>query len=288
MLNEDIHIGLMPSTRNKAYQIEVTPDSQLTQEVICFGLPNDYGEQNNVIDAIEHFINYVGKIIGYYGEANFEIIYFYGNEDQLPQRFKLEYIPKETIYRRGKSLIQKGYQLEPRSHTKSKFKVKIPNEFVTTFSMPRILGGAKEYVRIIKMLSELSAVSIMPKFVQSERENFLGPHYFNLSRYNSLLKAEVYNITRKLGWPAREYRDNLTTEYFSIHRYLKFELTKALLRQEIILSLNKTLERISTVITPKIQIAINGLPTSTEIATIINELSKGIIGFSEAIDKVKL
>jgi hypothetical protein len=289
MLVEDLHLGLMPirGSRPRGYQVTLAPSNQESIEEICFGLPSFHGDPREPMEAVEDFVNYVAQIIGYDGEAFFEIVYFYEKEDQPPRRFRLEHIPRETLHRRIGGYIQKGFFRDTYSATKKDFKIEIPRDYVAHFEVPHNLGGPERHRQVLEKLIRLSDVSMTPKFAEPTGGHEIWPTYFDFSRYNSLHHSEVFRVTRHWGWIARQYDNPHTTEFFSVYRFLRFELTKAYLREEILRILNQTLGSIGTTMPPVIRVEVTGLPSSSEIQAIISQLAGGSIGFKEAINFTK-
>jgi hypothetical protein len=151
-----------------------------------------------------------------------------------------------------------------------------------------MIGGKKTLKHIYKNLRYASMT--VPEFISNSMKEsittneLLGSSEFSFAKYQEIRELSIAKITSKLGWPARNrFRDN-TLEYYQVHRQIIFAKNMALLRNYIVIEMNKLIHnRIGSY-----AITINGLPNYEDICKIQQDLISAKITLEEAYNKIQL
>jgi hypothetical protein len=206
----------------------------------------------------------------------------------MPKAFQLQPLPIGNVEERRKVFrqhIPKGVQ---KDRELEKDYVDIPKDQLIHIRMPKVIGGLKEYKKLLEDLKILSVTHLPPNFAVKEMaqpgfgSNF-SLDYFYRSNDHILTKK-----TKKIGWFMRWWLlpDKRTTEFYSIYRYLKFNMSKALIRETIINAINEALIRVGMRMQFTSKIAVSGITTSKEIEATISSYINGEIEFSEVYKRI--
>lgn len=287
MFIEDVHLGIMPiggRSENPDFAVKVEPLSEEVEELIRLGLPTHHGEPRNITEAVCDFMDEAVHALSYYGKAYYEIVYFYTDENRHKiEGFAVERIPNETV--RGKfgfywQLIPKK-ALEPGDKDARRF-IRLPREDLLILSFPRELGGI---MRLRKMLSQLQWLSkcTIPEFAMKDMNTQERTKGYDFAVYRENHERFLAKLTQHLGWMARQSFSERSLEFYQIYRLLKFEKTKAILREYILHKLNESLGIIGKEMKFSAQIRLEDIPSPKDYDNYMRQLIDGSLQFSKAL-----
>ncbi len=270
MFIDDLSRNIMPMRAN--FDIRIEPSSNEVEELIKLALSNPYEEpQNiklqNITEVVCDFIKIAAHNLACYGKAYYEIVYFYTDEKkQKIDSFAFENIPNHCI----KEKFGFYWQYIPPKIEEQKINIKrfnwIPKNNILVLCIPKQLGGVRKFRKLVA-------------------------HLQWLSKYNTLKEENIEFFlakeTSQLGWTARKMFNKKVLEFYQNYRYLKFEWTKAVLREYIIHRLNYTLEKIGRELGFNAKIIMEGTPSSQDYKNYVDKLLEGSLQFSEVF-KLKM
>lgn len=289
MFEEDIHLGIMPigaqSTRHD-FAITLVSSSAEVQELLMHGLPPYDHEAHSLTEAVCSFVDEAAHMMGLLGRSFYEIVYM-GKNLAHPTTFSLQQIQSKSVH----GLLGLYWQYVPRKVRTGEGGrlsplIRLPNRDLMILSFPAALGGVRGHHKLMRGLSIIDK-SFMPRFLMDDMElHQQTPTYDSIIHKESL---EIYlgKTTRRVGWNARSMQDDTCLEYYRIYRYVKFERSKALLREYILDRLNTTISKIGRKMGFKAQIQVQGLPSSKDLYSLFERLDKGEVQFSEAFDATR-
>ncbi|MCM8830818.1 MAG: hypothetical protein NC918_01305 [Candidatus Omnitrophica bacterium] len=293
MFMEDLHLGIMPiggRSTNPNFAVKIEPSSKEIEELMKLGLPTHHGEPHDITEAVCDFIDEVAHILAYYGKAYYEIVYFYADENKqkidsfrfenIPNHciketfgFYWQYLPKKIIESNGENIINRFNWL--------------PKKDILVFCIPRQLGGFRKFKKLLSELQWLSKCTI-PEFVIEDMAVKQQSNDYDFSVYRENQEIFLAKATSKLGWTARRTFMERTLEFYQIYRYLKFEKTKAILREYILHKLNYTLGKIGEKLGFNAKVKTEGIPSSQDYDNYMAKLIDGSLQFSEVVKLMRL
>jgi hypothetical protein len=108
---------------------------------------------------------------------------------------------------------------------------------------------------------------------------------FDFSNFRRTEATALASIAADSGWSGRSDFDRRASEFYIVHRYLRFERALVHLRSLAVDTLNGVLRRIGPVIGMECQVRIQGLPTSDDVQTAFDDLKAGRISATELIKR---
>lgn len=292
MLIDDLHLGIMPiggRSQNPNFAVKIDPPSKEVEELIRLALYTYHGEPQNLTEAICDFIDEAIHILAGYGKAYYEVVYFYTDESKLKiEKFEIDRIPNDNIYDTFGfywQFIPKKIVLE-REEIQKRF-IWLPKDDLLFLSFPNALGGIR---KLKKLLSELQWLSkfIMPEFAMKNMDLQQQTKGYDFPTYRENQETHLAKITRHLGWTARGTFYERSLEFYQIYRYLKFEKTKAILREYVLNKLNEKLEIIGDKMGFKARIKLEGVRSCEDYDHDIKLLIEGSLQFSEAVKRMRI
>jgi len=289
MFTEDIRLGIMPiggRSENPEFAIKLVPYDPITEERIIQGFNHSSYFRSHLVETICDFIERVALNLAYSGKVVYEIVYFYDDEKMNNiVGFTLDQLDINCIRNFGGfywQLLPKK-KIGDRNYTRFNY---ARRKDLIIFTFPKSLGGRLKLRKMIKVFKMLSKNSF-PKFVFEDMAGVQPPSGFELKIYKERQENLVASITRDIGWNARRLFSERSLESYEIYRYLKFEKTKAILRDYILSELNNALVKIGEKMHFNASIIIEGLPSPKEYDNWISQLVEGTISFSDAIGKTR-
>jgi hypothetical protein len=292
MLTEDLHLGIMPiggRSKNPQFQVAIEPADSKVEKLIIDGLPTHHGQPYNLSEAVSDFIEEAAQILAYYGKAYYEIVYYYENKDtKQPISFTLDSISNYNIH----GLFGFFWQFLPKKSMQydeektSRF-IWLPRNRIVQLKLPDVIGGPRTQKLVLKNLAWLSKETI-PKFAMDDMAKQQQQPGYDFMTYRRNRDVYLGKITKHIGWPVRSLLNDQASEFYQLHRYLKFEKTKAILREDILSKLNDVLKIIGEKIGFKAEIKITGLPSPTDFDAYIERLSTGELKFAEIVNIMKV
>ncbi len=274
MFAEDVHLAVMPiggrSRRHPAYTAALEgddPECERARKLI--GTIQRY-ERSSDDELICDAVGELAQQLAWEGSAPFEIVHD-ENEGILLYRFT------------SKRLVRLPYffvQIIPKKDwgTEGKKLVTIPASRVWYVDMPKELGGASHYRRILAQLARFDALG--PKFWREDLASGRSPG--NIQEYVRRTRIYFGRVTRVWGWDQRDLSRG--TEFFGCYNHITRRWAQAIMREHIIAELNRLLARLQIAC----EIKVAGLPTPQEILDTRNDMEAGRISFSTALERVSI
>lgn len=289
MLIEDVHSGIMPfggRTNNKNFKITVKPQNPVIEKLLINSFPTYHGNPYDIKETICDFIDEVAYMLAYYGIAYYEIVYYYDNSGK-PTRFEIVRINNTNI----NEMFGFYWQYIPKSvhryrDESNKRFVRLPRKSIVKIVLPNACGGPKIQQKLLSNLAWLSNCTI-PNFVMEDMKQQKQQPGYDFMVYQRNSNVYLAKITKHLGWSARGLQRDLTLEMYQLFRYLKFEKTKAIIREHILSQLNKTLKNVGKIMDFNITIEIEGMPTAMKLNEHISKLLSGKMPFAEVVEIMK-
>lgn len=273
ILREELHVGLLPyggrSVSYPNFAVEISGNDLEEAKSILNCLKN-YPE-THVTKLVCDVVNTLGNQLSYSGIIRHEII--------ESEHYSLSHIPEQSLY----DLIYFFVQVVPKEQREASSKSFIfkKAKYVWTLTLPEKVCHWKTYRKILKGLAE--------------NTNMLPPHVelaglaqssidFNFENYNKETSKYIYKILNGIGGNQRESRPELVTEFYLVHRMLRLNLSKTLIREHIIDELNLLFSRLSL----DAKIIISELPTSECVRKLISDIELDKKGLNEALSIINI
>lgn len=87
--------------------------------------------------------------------------------------------------------------------------------------------------------------------------------------------------TKYIGWNARGTMDDVSLEYYRVYRHLKFEKSKAIIREHIICCVNEALSSIGKKLGFDAQLRVSGLLEPKDYDKYIDQISTGSLQLTD-------
>lgn len=273
ILREELYIGLLPYGGSSAsypnFNVEILGNDLEKAKFILNSLTN-YPE-TNVTRLVCYVVNALGNQLSYSGIIRHEIVeseYYY-----------LSHIPEQSLYDLKYFFVQVVPKEQREASSKSFIFKKA--KYVWTLTLPEKVCHWKTYRKILKGLAE--------------NTNMLPPHVelaglaqssidFNFENYNKETSKYIYKILNGIGGNQRESRPELVTEFYLVHRMLRLNLSKTLIREHIIDELNLLFSRLNL----DAKIIISELPTSKCVRKLISDIESDKKGLNEALSIINI
>ncbi len=292
MFIEDMYLGVMPiggRSENPNFVVRIDPPCKKVEELIKSSLPTRYGKPSSLTEAVCDFISEALHTLAYYGKAYYEVVYCYadGSKNEI-ESFMIEKIANSTI----KDTFGFCWQfiprevLEEKEETAKRF-IWLPKEDLLVLSIPRVLGGNRKFKRMLSELQWLSAC-IIPGFARKDMAVKQQTKGYDFSIYRANQETFLARMTRHLGWTARQSFSERSLEIYQIYRLLKFEKTKAILREYILHKLNESLKIIGKGMKFNAKIRLEGMPSPQDYDNYMKRLIDGSLQFSEAFKLMRV
>ncbi len=273
ILREELHAGLLPyggrSVSYPNFAVEISGNDLEEAKSILNGLKN-YPE-THVTQLVCDVVNTLGNQLSYSGIIRHEII--------ESEHYSLSHIPEQSLYDLKYFFVQVVPKEQREASSKSFIFKKA--KYVWTLTLPEKVCHWKTYRKILKGLAE--------------NTNMLPPHVelaglaqssidFNFENYNKETSKYIYKILNGIGGNQRESRPELVTEFYLVHRMLRLNLSKTLIREHIIDELNLLFSRLSL----DAKIIISELPTSKCVRKLISDIELDKKGLNEALSIINI
>lgn len=292
MFIQDIHLNVMPiggRSENINFAVNIDPPSKEVEDLIRLGLCTHHGESWNLTKVVCKFIDEAIHMLACCGKTYYEIIYFYTDESKNNiKNFMIERIPNNNIrdtFGFYWQYVPKNI-IEPEEEILKRF-IWLPKKDLLVLSIPKAIGGVKKYKKLLTELQWLSKCTI-PKFVTEDMSVQQEIKGYDFSTYRENQEIFLAKITRHLGWTARGNFSKRSFEFYQIYRYLKFERTKAILREYVLSTLNESLKIIGNKMEFKARIKIEGILSHEDYDNYIKQLLDGSLQFSEAAKLMRI
>lgn len=121
----------------------------------------------------------------------------------------------------------------------------------------------------------LLSVTSHPEFLIPDPGREGGVVPVDFGDFRQTLYRALAEATRSVGWNARRLLNDYQTDYHHLHRQLRFERFKIVLRSVILDTLNIGLRRAGDRIGVTAQLSLDGAPSETEVDEAERRLAEG-------------
>lgn len=292
MLIQDLHMGIMPiggTSENPNFKVEINPPSKEVETLIANSLLTQSGRQWDLTESVCDFIDEAAHFLVYWGKVYYEIVYYYSveKENQI-EGFTIENIPNHCI----RDNIGFCWQFESDEVCEERVGiferlVWLPKKDLLFLSIPKTFGGVKKFKKLLSNLQWISKYTF-PEFAMKDIAQQKQTKGYDFLTYRKNQNTILVKITKHLGWTARGTFDDETLEFYQIYKLLKFEKTKAILREYILRELNKTFKIIGKKMGFNAKIKIEGIPLSQDFDKYLSQLKDGVLPFSDAVKLMRV
>jgi len=274
MFIEDVGLGVMPwpsgCDEEKRYEIQITGEEEYVAKAERILMSLARSDRANIEDLVSDAIGNVVHHVSWFGRALYEILLPANNKKQC----MLKYFTDKRLLRMPLYYIQ----FIPRSDQelygrRINF---IPSEKVWEIRIPDRLGGYRKYRSLQKGLNQIQGFA--PNFFRRHLEEKGHMPDISLETYWRETEVHKLRITNRWGWNGRETTQKYWTEFMYLYRTLTFEWARTVLREHVVVEINKLLHRLAIDAT----LEVSGLPTADDILDIREKMSAGELGFDEA------
>ncbi len=286
MFSEDIYLSIVPiggySRRHTNFKVFFESENKehiTIAKKLCMSLGRShyrshYRSQNEkkiLCDAIDN----IAQNISQEGIAYYEIVYD-KDDEKNPILYGFSSIRLiRTPFR--------YFQIVPKSdYSIMKKRINILKvSSIWTITPPNSLGGSSSLRKTLIKLSKINPFGSTPKKDINELVHQKG---YNIKQYEKTLRILINKLTKKWGWNKRSMDVKDTTEFYSFYKLITFKYSQALLREHILDELNKLLLRLGV----NCEVKIMGIPNSTDLNDLKNDLIEGKATFEDINNKVSL
>lgn len=271
MLREDIVTGIMPlggrskNHPNFAASIEGLPNDIITAKAAMAS----FSERNNrnLNEVISRAIEEIARSLAWTSSSVYEIV---NNQNT----FSIHAVSSRRTFTLPFYTFQPVPLVE--HHTWQKKVLLQHNRHIWKISIPKALGGASGYRKMIRRLEKIPPGST-PKFVMQDLDRSVDPSAFDFNEYSIQQTLYINKATAYWNWHRRDWSDDTQCEYYRAYKRSMFKYAQNTLREHIVSELNHLLRRLDL----DCKILISGLPTASDILKAANELHNGNINFEE-------
>lgn len=273
ILREELHIGLLPYGGSSAsysnFNVEILGNDLEKAKFILNSLTN-YPE-TNVTRLVCNVVNALGNQLSYSGVIRHEIV--------ESEHYFLSHIPEQSLYDLKYFFVQVVPKEQREASSKSFIFKKA--KYVWTLTLPEKVCHWKKYRKILKGLAENT--NLTPPYVDPAglAQSSID---FNFKAYNRETTKYIYKIINGIGGNQRESRPEMVTEFYLVHRILRLNLSKILIREHIINELNALFLRLNL----DAKIIISELPTSKCVKELISDIELDKKGLNEALSIINI
>lgn len=271
MFIQDVSTGIIPIRMNdNEDEMKVIIDTEEKDIELIKTILNSfaiYSEQYNIEELVKYAIQGIARDISWYGYTIYEIYEY----DESKIKF-IRLVPDKFIDLRFFYI-----QIPPKDkYFKYKF---ISKKSLWKISVPKNLQNKYSYKRILSSIDKFN--SLMPKPFKNDLYNGNNNyHNYDMKQYTEKQFLYVNDLTSEWGWNQRSMNDEHTTEFFKNYKYIKFNLSQALLREHIINELNSLFKKLDL----NASIKIDGLATSKDYEEHIKKYISNEISYEDVFN----
>jgi len=271
MFIQDIPLGIMPIRSSQSYCAKLVGETEENEKALAVLQAFQQYERDNLNEIVASAIHDIAQDMAWYGHSAFEILALKEDAQVRLQPFTPKY-----LFRVGLVYLQVIPRAD-RDFWGRSISILSARD-VWLISMPPELGGSSEYRRILKMLHRGDRIA--PRFWKLDLERGIVTGAFDFSEYRRETEICEARATRNWGWARRDFSGRNWTEFALFNRLMTFRWAQATLREHIVSELNALFVRLSI----KTKIQVFGLPSSSDVLRLRDEMTKGRISYAKASD----
>jgi hypothetical protein len=279
MYYEDWTANVLPFVyrdSGERFRVTISPENQRS---VMRDLLTTHGHSNDSLEeSLSEFVKEVSQCLILYDGAAYELC---ESDDRDRKGLFLDLLSFESLRLEGDEVVQSiegdNGVIEKRRAARSK---------VLMIAPPDWIEGGKGFQRTIQDLLSLSRQEFSPmEFFEKQSQGKATA--FDYTSFRQYQETEVLRETKQSGWLGRGLYSEKMTEYYYVNRYLRFKRSQIELRDYILALTNDFLGGLESHGIPRVRLAVEGLPSLSDIDLVSRELEAGKISFKETMDKVR-
>jgi hypothetical protein len=273
MFIEDLHTGILmrnigiKGENPKKIEILGEDDEIKIATGLCASIARGTGYSARSI--AQSAIESIALHLAWYGEVLFEAV------EMEERKWVLEMVPNRHLYRIPFGFLQFIPKAE-REQSLGRRWVMLPSSHAWLVRMPAVLGGPRQYGRLLKQLEAISPTA--PEFWSQDLQAGRWNTEVSLEEYKDWQHLAVAKLTCRWGWDGRGIARDSETEFFHFYRGLRFRHAKAILRQQIVSELNQMFLQLNI----RAEIRLEGYSTPHDIERLITLIASGEVSYTDA------
>lgn len=280
MLIDDISTGILPYGSREEKYTSLTPSDAKYERILAYALSqHSYYRQLDLVGESRSFIELVAGTVARFGNCVCEVVELKdpATADGKTVAFRLPKLNPLTVRKQGKL----WKQFVPQEN-ENLLELTLPLERLIVFDLPQ---QHRAYWQ--KMIESLKLLDLsFPDL--TDRDSSRSPrNAFDYKAHHELLDQAILRITRDIGWDMRRNTPDGITEYYWLHRRLRFVKFRIELRDHIIDTLNVGLKTMRSLLGTESLIELQNLPTIVDVEQAEEDLRSGTRSVKEIIDRFR-
>jgi hypothetical protein len=276
MLVEDVANGLVPYGHRSEFKLSLEPENPQLELLIAEGLDRD-GYQPYLSDSVREFLREAAKTVLAFREATYEIVYFSDPETDNVVIFGLSFILPWTLTRKRDGWVQ---TIPPAyaERVKGESQIQLPADSVFHVRLPKSIDRY-----FVPMMTDLEGLGrdMHPAFGMPVPGAPVRDIGFDFKEWRKCHNVAIAHGTRESGWNARNSFPDEVTEFYYVHRFLRFERFKLAIRDSLVSQVNDLLLIVGNHLGFYARIIISGLPDAAQLDESMQQLESGTAPFAD-------
>lgn len=277
MFSQDLRWGVVPiggrMDGHPNFSVRIDGDADNVKTATRLLAEIGQRDRNNLTRCVCEAINQIATQLSWSGRAPYELVSddagvhlanFTSRRLIKVPGYYLQFVPKDDWNVVGRRIVA------------------IPSSTIWCIDMPPELGGRNGFIQTCKQLAAFDLSG--PDFWRVEIQVGNRSGYYDFETYRKLSEVFIGQTTRNWGWGGRNLSHDRETDFYTLHRMIKFARTKALIREHIVKNINELYKRLAMDCT----LNISGLPSSSDISLTSIEFSEGRLSFGEIYKRVRV
>lgn len=274
MFGDDVQMGIMPYSMKGEMRIELLPPDDNASRLVAQALGRDrsfgYGyHYHRFEDAVPEFVRECAQTIMRSGFAQYEIVTERDRETKEALRFRFQWVTPHTIRRRRGNWVQDIGTKAAEELGCSRY---VPVDISRIVSFPAIRPLTPRKLLSVSRTLAGVGTQLMPMFGLNPAEQPPGFNFEEFQRKRSRASAAA---TASVGWNGRGRLGEEITDYYYLHREIRFQRFLVQLRSSIIERVNRILAEMLPRFGCAGSIVLTGFPGLHEIENIARNLEGG-------------
>jgi hypothetical protein len=272
MFADDVQMGILPYSLKDGMRIELVPGDKQAYELVgqALGREHHYGHRYyRFEDSIPAFIRECAQTIMQFGVAQYEIVTERTREGGKPTAFRFQWVTPHTIRkRRGRWVQDIGTKAAEEMGSERFQRVDISR--IIDFPVVPPLTER----RLLAINRSLAGVGtqLMPTFGLNPADQSMG---FDFAAFQHTRTRVSAAATAPVGWNGRGRLGEQITDYYYLHREIRFQRFVVELRSSILARVNRVLQGTLPRFGCQGSIRLAGFPGLPEIENIARNLERG-------------
>lgn len=284
MFIEDVRVAIMPyysHQEESRLQITLVPNNEDFEEEIAQALSRE--QYSDFASSVADLFQDCAVTILSYGKCCYEIVYISDPETKSIVGFDLVPLIPSSLQQKSNHFVQYVPTSIRKERNISQY-ITLDRESMLIFAPPPTWKYALE-----PMMKSLASVSnrFLPDFALRQMTEVNSVPY-NSKQHIKSEKLALAEVTRTVGWTARNLLSDVMLDPYYLIRQLRFEGFLIAFREEILRILNEGISHIGKMMGVSAKIVIEGLPTQLDIENALQHLNAGDQSLKEVMAPFRL